>query len=69
MKPATPEVIAFRERWMNLGFKNRTQVANEIGVSADAVKKWENGDRPIPKYAWNALDRTEKLKRRKRAGA
>jgi hypothetical protein len=69
MKEATSETIEFRDRWLALGFKNRVAVAAEIGVTADAVKKWERGERPIPKYAWIALERTEKLKKRKKAGA
>jgi len=65
----TGETIDFRNRWLALGFKSRTEVALEIGVTAEAVKKWDYGRSPIPRYAWLALERTEKLKKRKRKGA
>ncbi len=63
------DASAFRYRWHVLGFKNRVAIANEIGVTAEAVKKWDYGVSPIPKYAWLALERTEKLKKRKKKGA
>lgn len=58
--------IEFRDRWRALGYDSRPQIADEIGVSDEAVKTWETGTRPIPRYAWRALERVETAKRRRR---
>lgn len=55
----------FRERWEAMGYKTRPQIAAEVGVSPDAVKRWEDGSRPVPRYAWRALERVEASKRRR----
>lgn len=57
----------FKDRWHALGYENRPQVAEEIGVSDEAVKTWETCTRPIPRYAWRALERVETVRKRKRS--
>ena len=45
----------FRTLRENLGYKKRDHIAERIGVTKFAVEKWENGQRPVPKYAEKAL--------------
>lgn len=56
------EGFVFYQRRLTLGLNTREETAIEIGVSVEAVKSWETGKRPIPRYAKRALDRLEKTK-------
>lgn len=53
---------AFRRRRVAIGLRTRVQAAAVFCVTADAVKKWERGERPIAAHALNTLARLESEK-------
>lgn len=55
MKPAE-----LRDTLERLGM-GQTQLANELGVSARAVRYWLNGRNPVPKWLISWLEMYERL--------
>lgn len=60
MKKIKTDGERFKAKRLRLGFKTRPAVSIYIGVSADAVKKWERDERRVPSYAWNMLKLVKK---------
>lgn len=52
----------FARRRKEVGLNPRWVAADAFGVSVGAIKKWEYGERRVPKHAWNELERLEKQK-------
>lgn len=52
----------FKKKRLELGYATRKAIAEEIGVSYEAVKTWENESRPVPVYAERSLNRIGRRK-------
>lgn len=49
--------LEFKQSRKDAGFKTQKAFAEFLGVSPSAVKKWESGNRPVPRYALLAIER------------
>ena len=47
----------FKKIRIRLGYTKRKQIADEIGVEVDTVKKWETEKNPVPRHAERTLSR------------
>ena len=56
----------FKRRRTKLGLIPRHLAAEEFCVATETVKKWELGERKIPRHAWRRLEELEMAQARKR---
>lgn len=49
----------FKTARIALGYTNREKIADDIGVSAETIKKWERGERPVRQYGINFIKREQ----------
>lgn len=53
--------LVWRTRWTALGYRTQRAIGDYMGVASETVRAWCSGKRPLPAYAWRALQEAERI--------